>query len=216
MTAPTSLRALPWDDLGDTARRRLVALYDEAFPDELSAPFASLLVDRMLAFVPAAGASEEVLGLALLRDLRPTGTAPDGPDDTGWTFLRYFAVGPRGAGVGSAALRSLADLLRAERRTVLAWDVEDPDEPGVAEATVRDDLRRIAFYERNGATLLPAREYRPPHEDGSEPWLRMMALPLGPEPLPPTADLVRAVLLHRYGCPADHPATRRTLETLTH
>lgn len=202
----TSLATVDWQDLDEAARARVREIYDASFPEELTAPFEDLLVDRMLGLVSP---EEGVVGLALVRDLGR------GDADTGWTFLRYFAAGPRGRGVGSAMLAALAATLRAEGRSVLLWDVEDPDEPGIGEAPVTEHRRRIAFYERAGGRLLDVPWWRPPHEDGHEPHLRLMALPLGDQTLPPLADLVRGVLLHRYGCDAHHQATVRTLASLT-
>lgn len=200
------LATVAWTDLDEPARARVREIYGASFPEELTAPFEDLLVDRMLGLVSP---EEGVVGLALVRDLGR------GEADTGWTFLRYFAAGPRGRGVGSAMLAALADTLRGEGRSVLLWDVEDPDEPGIGEESVTEHRRRIAFYERAGGRLLDVPWWRPPHEDGHEPHLRLMALPLGADPLPGLADLVRGVLLHRYGCGADHQATIRTLESLT-
>lgn len=199
------LATVDWRDLDELARARVREIYDASFPEELTAPFEDLLVDRMLGLVSP---EEGVVGLALVRDLGR------GDADTGWTFLRYFAAGPRGRGVGSAMLAALAATLRAEGRTVLLWDVEDPDEPGIGEDAITEHRRRIAFYERAGGLLLDVPHWRPPHEDGHEPHLRLMALSLGAQPLPGLAELVRGVLLHRYGCDVDHQATVRTLESL--
>ena len=202
---------LPLDALDARQRARVREIYDEAFPPALSAPFEDLLVDRMLVFVgtddPDVETAEaaEVLGLALVRDLGP----PDA--DTGWTFLRYFAASSRGGGVGSRMFRSLTTLLRAEGRTLLAWDVEDPDAPGIPAEEVAMDRRRIGFYARNGGVLLPLREYRPPHEDGHEPALRLMATPLAGD-LPPAREVLLGVMRWRYGCSSDHPNVRHTLE----
>ena len=94
------------------------AIYEDAFPEDLRADFESLLVDRLVVRLSPAGAPE---GLAVLRPL----------GDTGWVFLRYYAVGVRGGGVGTAMLGELAAMLADEGSTLLVWDVEDPDEPGL-------------------------------------------------------------------------------------
>ncbi|ANH39707.1 hypothetical protein I601_3300 [Nocardioides dokdonensis FR1436] len=111
-----SLRA---DQLG-----RVRDIYDEAFPEELRVPFEDLLVDRLLVRVSGSGQPE---GLAVVRALGPTG----------WTFLRYYAVGARGGGIGSAMLDQLAAALAREGGSLLVWDVEDPDEPGLSPSTSR-------------------------------------------------------------------------------
>lgn len=174
------------------------AIYESAFPEELTVPFADLLADRLLVRVEHDGPS----GFALVRDLGPTG----------WTFLRYYAVGRRGRGIGSSMWADLTGLLAAEGRTRLVWDVEDPDEPGLPDHAVDEHRRRIAFYERLGGRLLPVREYLPPHDDGHAPALRLMDQPLRPDlPEVELRALVEGVYERRYGLPADSPVVRRTL-----
>jgi hypothetical protein len=114
------------------------------------------------------------------------------------------------------------------------WDVEDPREPGSEpdEATLRQ--RRIRFYQRHGASLLPVTGYRAPHvapeTSGWSPMLLMTA-PLvgdpavpdsGPDPRPDPGQaraIVEAVYRFRWelepeqfpvfgldpGDPARHP-----------
>jgi len=172
-------------------------IYEASFPDELTAPFEHLLVDRLLAYVDEDGPA----GLALVRDLGPTR----------WTFLRYYAVGRRGRGTGSAMWGHLTGLLAGEGRTRLVWDVEDPGEPGLSPALVEEHRRRIVFYERLGGRLLPVRDYAPPHEDGHAPRLLLMDTPLGGGDDAPLRDVVAAVFRWRYGRPVDDPVVARTL-----
>lgn len=172
-------------------------IYLGAFPDELLAPFADLAVDRMLVLVDEEGPA----GFALVRDL--AGTA--------WTFLRYYAAGRRGQGIGSLMWGELTALLAREGRTRLVWDVEDPDEPGLPPHLVAEHRRRIVFYERLGGRLHPVSDYLPPHDDGHAPRLLLMDVPLGDEPEPSLRSLVETVYLGRYGVPADDPAVGRTL-----
>ncbi|GAA1773038.1 hypothetical protein GCM10009795_018960 [Nocardioides hankookensis] len=173
------------------------AIYEDAFPDELQVPFDDLFVDRMLVLLDEDGPA----GFALVRDL----------DETPWTFLRYYAVGRRGRGTGSAMWRLLTDRLAAEGRTRLVWDVEDPDEAGLSSELVDEHRRRIVFYERLGGRLRPVRDYLPPHDDGHAPQLLLMDTPLADEPEPALRDLVETVYLRRYGVPADDATVRRTL-----
>ncbi|MDN4162005.1 GNAT family N-acetyltransferase [Nocardioides abyssi] len=174
------------------------AIYEGAFPDDLQAPFEDLLADRLLTYVDEDGPA----GLALVRDLGPTS----------WTFLRYYAVGRRGRGTGSAMWAHLTALLAGEGRTRLVWDVEDPDEPGLSPALVEEHQRRIVFYERLGGRLLPVRDYEPPHDDGHAPRLLLMDTPLGPGDEAPLRDVVEGVFRWRYGRAADDAVVRRTLE----
>ncbi|MBF4163059.1 GNAT family N-acetyltransferase [Nocardioides acrostichi] len=181
------------------------AIYEDAFPADLRADFESLLSDRLVVRVDAGGAPE---GFALVRAL----------GDTGWTFLRYYAVGVRGGGIGSAMLDELCALLAGEGGALLVWDVEDPDEPGLSAAHVEEHRRRIAFYERNGGVLLPVRDYAPPHGadlDGHDPALRLMCRVLDGGPTPPAADVLLAAMTLRYEVPADHPAVQRALASLS-
>lgn len=178
-------------------RDRVRAIYEDAFPEELQVPFDDLFVDRMLVLLDADGPA----GFALVRDLA----------ETSWTFLRYYAVGRRGRGTGSAMWRALTAQLATDGRTRLIWDVEDPDEAGLSPALVEEHRRRIVFYERLGGRLRPVRDYRPPHDDGHAPQLLLMDNPLADDPDPDLRELVETVYLRRYGVPADSPVVRRTL-----
>ena len=191
-------------ELSPAQLARVRAIYDDAFPPDLRADFETLLVDRLVVRLDPDGTPE---GLAVLRPL----------GDTGWVFLRYYAVGVRGGGVGTAMLGELADLLASEGRSLLVWDVEDPDEPGLSADHVTEHQRRITFYERAGGVLLPVRDYAPPHgEDLAEhaPALRLMCLPLGDAPLPPARDVLVATMTLRYDLAPDHPAVLRALDSL--
>lgn len=185
--------------LADDRLDRVREIYEEAFPAELRVPFPDLFVDRVLVLVDPEG--DAPIGFAVLRDLH----------QTSWAFLRYFAVGPRGGGAGTTMFRLLTARLAAEGRTRLLWDLEDPDEPGISPASVAEHARRIGFYERLGARLLPVVEYLPPHDDGHAPHLRLMDIALAEEPEPTARELVETVYRKRYGVPPDHPAVRRTL-----
>lgn len=180
------------------------AIYTDAFPPELSADFESLLADRLVVRVAGDGTPE---GLAVLRPL----------GGTGWVFLRYYAVGVRGGGVGTRMLGELADLLAEEGNRLLVWDVEDPDEAGLPEEHVVEHRRRIAFYERAGGVLLPVTDYAPPHGDDlgdHVPHLRLMCLPLAGAPLPATRDVLLAAMTLRYDLDPQHPAVLRALASI--
>ncbi|WKN50541.1 GNAT family N-acetyltransferase [Nocardioides sp. Arc9.136] len=184
-------------DLSPTDLARVREIYEASFPDELTAPFEDLLVDRLLVYVDEDGPA----GLALVRDLGPTT----------WTFLRYYAVGRRGRGTGSAMWAHLTALLATEGRTRLVWDVEDPAEPGLAADLVEEHRRRIVFYERLGGRLLPVHDYEPPHDDGHAPRLLLMDTPLGVGDDAPLRAVVEAVFRWRYGREPGDPVVRRTL-----
>jgi hypothetical protein len=191
-------------EVGPAQLEAVRAIYEDAFPPELSADFDSLLADRLVVRVADDGTPE---GLAVLRDL----------GDTGWVFLRYYAVGVRGGGVGTAMLGELADLLGSEGSRLLVWDVEDPDEPGLSEDHVVEHRRRIAFYERAGGVLLPVTDYAPPHGDdldGHVPRLRLMCLPLAGADQPPTREVLLAAMTLRYDLDPGHPAVLAALASI--
>jgi GNAT superfamily N-acetyltransferase len=181
-------------------------IYESGFPPHHRADFRSLLDgrqpgERALALTGPAGPC----GFAMLR---PLGT-------TGWMFLRYLVVAAerRGQGLGGVLWERLTDTLRASGYTLLVFDVEDPGESGCPDYEVRIRSRRIAFYQRHGAVLLPVTGYRAPHGDSGEPgWSPMLLLAArlagsGP-PAATTASLravVAAVYRHRWSLPPDHP-----------
>ncbi|MBZ5739857.1 GNAT family N-acetyltransferase [Nocardioides mangrovi] len=191
------MRLVEADELAPTEIAAVERIYRDAFPQELLAPFPDLFADRMLVLLDEDGPA----GLALVRDLA----------GTTWTFLRYYAVGRRGRGTGSAMWGELTRLLTEEGRTRLVWDVEDPDEEGIPDESVVEHRRRIVFYERLGGRLLPVHEYHPPHDDGHEPQLRLMDVPLGAGDRAGLRELVEGVYWLRYGADPDHPSVRRTL-----
>jgi len=193
--------------LDDAGRSRVREIYEDAFPVDLRADFDTLLSDRVLVRVDGkdgVDGSAAPEGLAVLRPLA----------GTPWTFLRYYAVGARGGGIGTAMLHDLVDLLASEGCSLLVWDVEDPDEPGLTGKEVVEHRRRIAFYERAGGLLLPVRGYAPPHGDdldGHAPALRLMCRPCSGA-VPSTRDVLVATLTGRYGLAPDHPALLRALD----
>lgn len=191
------MRLVEADDLTPAQLGAVERIYVGAFPEDLLAPFPDLFADRMLVLL----ADDGPAGMALVRDLA----------GTSWTFLRYYAAGRRGQGIGSVMWQQLTGLLAQEGRTRLVWDVEDPDEPGLTPESVVEHRRRIAFYERLGARLLPVREYHPPHGDGHEPQMLLMDTELGAGDRAGLRELVEAVYWLRYGTDPDHPNVRRTL-----
>jgi hypothetical protein len=180
------------------ALERLRAIYEDGFPEVLRAPFADLLADRAFALLDG----DRPIGLAVLR---PLGT-------TGWIFLRYFVVGDRGRGLGGALWRAVTAALGEYDR--LLFDVEDPAEHGIDPAEEAIRRRRIAFYTRLGAQLVPSNGYLPPHGPDGHPMLLLAAGLTAPLP-PWTGDELRATTLavyrHRYGLADTDPTVRRTL-----
>jgi hypothetical protein len=97
--------------------------------------------------------------------------------------------------------------------TRIVFDVEDPTETSdPAEALIR--RRRIGFYERLGAQLLPVNGYMPPHGDDTHPML-LMAADLDVRATRILGDDLRDVLIagyrYRYGLAPGDPVVRNTL-----
>jgi GNAT superfamily N-acetyltransferase len=199
------LETLPLPAVGDVRR-----IYEEGFPPHQRADFAEV--------------SERHRGdesaLALVRDGQPCGFAMlRSLGDTGWTYLRYFVVErhQRGRGLGGVLWDQLAAWLRAAGFTLLVFDVDDPAEPGQEPGETSIRSRRIGFYERHGARLLPVTGYRTPHvapQAGDQDWAPMLLMAAtlagdtaGPRPGSGSGRVravVDAVYRYRWGLdPAD-------------
>lgn len=195
-------------------------VYESSFPLALRAPWEEIISGRpdeqLLVLLDDDYRDSPPVGLVLIRHL----------GSTSMSFLRYFVVDAhrRGRGYGSMLWSTLVDRLRADGRSMVLLDVEDPDGRPVDSPERRDDLRRIDFYRRHGLHMLAIREYAPPDhgQDGEEPRLLLMGasltaaagegLPLGPAPMGPTlCEAVLAVYRDRYGLGPDHRAVQGTL-----
>jgi hypothetical protein len=177
------------------------AIYLAAFPAALRAPFVDLLSDDMLVLM----VDGRPAGFAVTRRLGPTG----------WVFLRYYAVLDRGSGLGSQMWRLLDAYWAAAGCDRILLDVEDPDEEGIDADEQRIRHRRIAFYQRLDAHLLPVHDYRPAQPGGHPEQLRLIGAETGAGARPvPLRDLVLAVYRYRYGLGADDPSVRLALRSL--
>ena len=137
-------------------------------------------------------------------------------------FLRYFVAVHKGGGVGSRMWASLEDWARSRDAAQLLLDVEDPEEEtdDADEADLR--RRRVAFYERNHAQVLPISGYAPDHGPDLTDRAPAMKLLLAEvdiaadarQPLPKERlrGVVLEVMTGRYGYAADDPDVLRLLE----
>ncbi|MEV6239106.1 GNAT family N-acetyltransferase [Lentzea sp. NPDC051838] len=173
-------------------------IYFDGFAPHLRASFENLLADTALVLV-----DEKPLGFAVLRVL----------GDTGWVYLRYFTVGEKGRGLGEQLWKHLQVAMTAAGHTRIIYDVEDPAQHGIepAEETIR--RRRIEFYRRLGAVLLPVNGYLPPQGSAGYPMLLMAAdyVDNDPAALDDLRRIVLAVYEHRYGMAATDPVVSKTL-----
>ena len=190
----------------DAVRR----IYEDGFPARLRADFTSLTDGRedgeaALALV----LRRQPCGFAMLRRLGVTG----------WTYLRYFVIEPRRReqGLGGIMWDQLTARLRADGCTLLVFDVEDPGEPGCGPAETQVRSRRVGFYQRHGAVVLPVRGYRTPHgsadSDGWTPMLLMAAPVASGGPAPGAGEaraIVSAVYQHRWRLDPGHPQIAAT------
>lgn len=202
----------PVESLGAEEAGQVRRIYEDGFAPHLRADFTTLTTER----------EPDEIALALVRDRQPYGFAMLRPlGDTGWIFLRYFVAGQRGQGLGGIMWDRLIARLRADGYLLLIFDVEDPDELGSDPAEVEIRNRRIRFYQRHGAALLPVRGYGNRHEDGGDhEWtpMRLMAAPVAagtPAPGPEEAPaIVSAVYRYRWRLEPSHPQVAATQVTI--
>ena len=171
-------RLEPAETLDPAAMTVLRRIYEEGFPPHQRADFAAVTAQRR----------EDELALALVGGGQPCGFAMLRPlGSTGWIFLRYFVVdqAQRGQGLGGLLWERLTARLKAAGFTLLVFDIDDPDEPGCEPSEVGLRFRRLRFYQRHAASLLPVTGYRAPHvapdTSGESPMLLMTA-PLSDRP----------------------------------
>jgi GNAT superfamily N-acetyltransferase len=180
----------PVEALSAAAMTVLRRIYEQGFPPHQRAGFAAVTTARQ----------DGELALALVGSGQPCGFAMLRPlGGTGWVFLRYFVVDStqRGQGLGGLLWDRLTARLREAGFTLLVFDVEDPDEPACEPGQAGLRFRRIRFYQRHGASLLPVTGYRTPHAAAEAPvWspMLLMTAPLSGGPAATDASQARAIV----------------------
>jgi GNAT superfamily N-acetyltransferase len=183
------------------------AIYEASFPARQREPF-----DQLVRRARTGGST----GLVGVLDGEPIGFASWSVlTSVPWAFIEFVAVDAarRGAGLGSALWSAVLAALRTHGVPRLVLEVEDSAEADdEAERLARD--RRVRFYLRAGARMLPVDGYVAPNLDGTGvERFRLMWQPVT-DPAPRAAqtvpDLVRALLTEGYGLPPDHPLVRAT------
>jgi GNAT superfamily N-acetyltransferase len=222
----------PLETLLPPAVAEVRRIYEEGFPPHQRAAFTELYSAELYsAELYSAELSDRRQGgefaLALIRagqsvngqpaNGQPCGFAMLRPlGDTGWVFLRYFVVDhrQRGQGLGGLLWEHLTARLRADGFTLLVFDVDDPAELGHEPDEISIRSRRIGFYQRHGARLLPAIGYRTPHvtSHGTDPeWTPMLLMTARlVDSRPHPADgwaraVVDAVYRYRWQLAPGHP-----------
>ncbi|RPI28232.1 MAG: N-acetyltransferase [Chloroflexota bacterium] len=203
----------------DALGRAFFEIYEEAFPVEERDPTgkmvawlrqlrlpAGLRSDRCVHFW-AAVLQGSVAGMAIFSAHR----------DTRLGFIAYMAVAAemRSQGLGSQILCEVVAQIKADLLQLcdapglgVCLEVECPGEAG-DEAERRRRERRIMFYQRMGAQVVPGVDFvAPPLGDGlpAVPY-DLMFIPTGEAALDPalTRLVVDTALLHGYGLSREDP-----------
>lgn len=182
------------NDMSGDARAAVQAIYEEAFPARQRVPFREL--------VEGARSGDE-LALVGLEDGRPMGLAfLSGLVSAEHLFLEYFAVASdlRGGGRGGSLWTAVRDeLARREPGRPIVLEVEDPAEEQIDAAEAEHRVRRVRFWEKAGAIVLPVEGYLIPDVggDGTEPML-LMWMPGRADDEHPRDERLLALILALY------------------
>lgn len=179
-------------------------IYLDGFPPHERAEFSELVesVETGTRWFFGATRAEILLGFATLVPNVARGVH----------LLEYLAVARaiRNEGIGGQLLDDLVRQLRAQDAThALVIEAEAEDGGDEAERALR--RRRIAFYQRHGAQLIPGTEwYRAPNaNDAGSTAMKLMWLALdttcGLPPKNQVRDCVRGIYTRDYGLPPKHP-----------
>ena len=200
----TDLRSLASANRDQLAAARRI--YEDSFPLRQREPF-----DELITSIQAGDSagwvqldSESTIGIAVIL-----------PMSVDWQFLEYFAVDSsiRGKGYGTALWEAM---LHEDAVRRLIFEVEDPDDAtDPAEREIR--RRRIAFYQRLGATLVDHVHYVVPDVIGSrtEPLLLMWHDPTRATlDVPTLVNLLEALYCEGYGLSPDHDLLTAALKSL--
>ncbi|MFN0093661.1 MAG: GNAT family N-acetyltransferase [Dehalococcoidia bacterium] len=196
---------------GLTARQlaQVRAIYEASFRPEERDPwddFVATAADPRCAVV--AGLSEgEVIGF----------WAAARYEDPNLAYLAYLAVDPERRSQGAGAeLFGWFEAAYADKVEGLFWEVEARDVPGDTPEHHAQTHRRVRFYERLGAAVVPGGRIEVPNAD--ESGVEVVELLWKPMPGGPSVTdaalrdtLVRALLLMGYELTPDHPLVRKGL-----
>lgn len=138
-------------------------------------------------------------------------------------LLEYLAIARdhRGRNYGAALFQHVAQTMRAlGKADGIFWEVNSDDADAGTAEEINLRQRRIAFYRRNGGTMVEcAPRYRVPNLVGGEPLkVKIMWLPLRDQAPPPYGERLRECIIRSYaldyGLPADNPLLLAVLNDL--
>jgi ribosomal protein S18 acetylase RimI-like enzyme len=195
-------------ELSDAQLDQVCEIYEEAFPVRQRDNFSDLAErarEHDVIMVVAVAQEAAVAFAAFSRLTQPA-----------WIFLEYFAVdrARRGQRIGEALWNAVTQVLGQDGATTrIVFEVEDPKDAPVNSKERRQRERRIGFWKRLGARILPVDNYIVPNIDGSgvESMLLLAATPGHPEFRADNVDLddlVVALLTEGYDLPLAHPLVR--------
>lgn len=203
-----SFTVAPVGRLAGADRDRFSAIYEASFPaderDDTDALVAGIEDGELDCHALRSG--DDLVGLAITLDME---AAPI-------RYLEYLAVAPelRGGGGGGQLFDALVEDARRGGWLGVAFEVDRPEDAFGAERTIR--RRRIAFYERHGAVVVPcAPRFRAP-ASVAKGMLAYTLMWLGDGPLAGEllARCVRGILVEGYGLAADDPLVGESIRAL--
>lgn len=203
------IRLAAFSELDRNQLAGVIGIYEEAFPPPLRVELADLGESPVGARVALALLDESAAQVGFCAYLLLA--------ETGIAFLRYFAVDAtlRSRGLGQAMWTLLKCQLAESGSGRVVFEVEHPAEVPAHSAEWEARQRRIAFYQRVGAVVLPVAHYRMPDLLGTgsspEPMLLLGAgtgtrrWPVPDQPGTGLREVVLAIYEHRYGLGARDP-----------
>jgi hypothetical protein len=193
---PLEIKRWTGEVLGDEVVQQLCRISEESFPPEEREPCQTLIktIQDGRSILYTASTRNTIRGFTKLTQLKKTKTY----------LMEYLAVETRSRnrGIGKKILQFIKKDLRAVKGLGLILEVEPPEVAGGEEREIR--LRRIRFYQRNGALMVRDGDaYRMPNLacEGSLP-MRLMWLPINADCKPPVSwnisDLITLIFTETY------------------
>jgi hypothetical protein len=181
---------------GDEVIQQLCRISEESFPPEEREPCQALIktIRDGRSILYTASTKNSIRGFTKLTPLKKTKIY----------LMEYLAVETRSRnrGIGKEILQFIKKDLKAVKGLGLILEVEPPEVDGGEEREIR--LRRIRFYQRNGALIVhDGGAYRMPNlaGEGSLP-MHLMWLPISAEGKPPIgwsiSDLFTLIFTEMY------------------